>query len=320
MTRRPNILVTKALPGAGLDLLREFADLTILPDDADNSPPALCQHVRGVDALICFVGEPITAEVLEAAAPTCRIVANYGVGFDSIDITAATRLGIRITNTPDILTNATADLAFAMILTLLRRIEDAAALARSGQWSGVAPMQIFGNDVSGKTLGIIGAGRIGAAVARRGMGFDMPILYCGRKANPDLDRAGARRVDLDTLITESDIISLHVPLTPETRNLIAAPQFARMKPSTWLINTARGAVVNQGDLISAIQQRQIAGAALDVFDNEPEIPAELANAPNVLCLPHIGSATIETRSAMSDVVARNVMAVLDGREPPNPVN
>jgi glyoxylate reductase len=320
MATRPRILLTRPIPDAGLRLLRRRGDVTVLPGDAEITVESLRNAVRGIDALLCFVAEPITADVLEAAAPSCRVVSSFGVGVDNIDLDAATRLGIRVTNTPDVLTDATADLAFALILAVGRRLGQATALARSGDWKGIEPMQIFGHDVSGGTLGIVGAGRIGTAVARRALGFEMGLLYADPRPNATVEAMGGRRVPLDDLLSQSDHVTLHVPLLEGTRHLIDANRVALMKRTACLINTSRGAVVNQADLIAALRNGVIAGAGLDVYENEPEIPRELLEMSNVVCLPHIGSATIETRSKMAEIAAGNLIACLDDRPARNPAD
>lgn len=314
------IAVTQPIPEAGLLMLRPHGELHIGPANTIHTPESLCNLVTGADAVVCFVGDTITPTVLEAAAPTCKIVANYGVGTDNIDIAVATRLGIRVTNTPEAPTAATADLTMAIMLSVVRDLRGAEALARSGTWEGIAPMQIFGSDVSGKTLGIVGAGGIGQAVAQRARGFDMNLLYVSRKDNPPIDALGGRRVRIEELFEQSDIVSLHVALAPETKYLVGKSLLSRMKPTAYLINTSRGAIVKEPDLIDCLVNRKIAGAGLDVFDSEPNIPSELLNLPNVLCVPHIGSATMETREWMARMAAANVVACLTGQPLPNPVN
>jgi glyoxylate reductase len=318
--KEKRILVTKPIPQAGLDLLRRHGEVSIGPEGHTLTSDELRQRVRGAHAILCFVADPIDEGVLEAAAPTCRVVASYGVGTDNINIAAATRLGIRVTNTPGVLTDATADLAWTLILAASRQLGKALRYAHSGEWPGIEPMQIFGHSVTGKTLGIVGAGRIGTAVARRAAGFRMPVVYTGRGNNTELDAAGARRLPLETLLGCADVVSLHVSLSSTTRHMIGSAELRLMKPTAYLVNTSRGAVVNEGDLIVALRTGVIAGAGLDVFENEPNIPRELLAMPNVVCLPHIGSATNETRAEMARVAATNVIACLEGAEPPNPVN
>lgn len=318
MTTR--ILVTNPIPPAGIDLLRPAGEVTIGGGQSAWTEAELREAVRGVTAVLGFIADHFTASVLEASAPTCRVVSLYGAGTDRVDLEAATRLGIQVTNTPDELTEATADLAFGLLLAACRGFAGATRLAASGMWPGIAPMQIFGHDVFGKTLGIVGAGRIGQAVARRGHGFNMPIVYTARRPCPPLDAEGARRLPLDELLATADIVSLHVPLTPETRHMITARELGLMKPTAYLINTARGPVVDESALIAALKSGQIAGAGLDVYEREPHIPAELLELPNVFCLPHIGSGTHETRTRMAVVAAENLLAVLAGKPPRNPVN
>ncbi len=314
------IVITQPIPEVGLDLLRSYGEPTIGPPEAKYTESRLCDFVRGADAVVCFVGDSITQSVLQAAAPTCKIVANYGVGTDNIDIESATRLGIRVTNTPGVLTAATADLTMASMLSLMRGLRGAEALAHSGKWSGIAPMQIFGCDLSGKTLGIVGAGRIGCAVAMRAVGFEMKLVYASRRERETMAQLGGRRTPLETLFEQSDVVSLHVPLTPETKHLVAKPLLTKMKSSAYLVNTSRGAVVCESDLIDCLSSGGIAGAALDVFEFEPQIPQPLLDMPNVVCLPHMGSATHETRGQKARIAAENNIACLEGRELPNPVN
>ncbi len=318
--RRKKIAITQPIPDAGLSMLRPHGELQIGPANTIHSPESLCELVTGTDALLCFVGDTITEIVLQAAAPTCKIVANYGVGTDNIDIVAASRLGIRVTNTPQAPTAATADLTMAIMLSLVRDLRGAEKLAQSGTWDGIAPMQIFGSDIVGKTLGIVGAGGIGRAVAKRAAGFDMKLLYVSRSQNAEIESLGATRVPIEVLFENSDIVSLHVALTPETKHLVNRSLLSRMQPSAYLINTSRGAVVNESDLIECLANQEIAGTALDVFEFEPNIPTELLNMPNVLCVPHIGSATMETREQMARMAAANVVASLTNQPLPNPVN
>jgi glyoxylate reductase len=242
------------------------------------------------------------------------------VGFNNIDVAAASRLGILVTNTPGVLTEATADLTWALILGVARRVVEGDQEMRSGRFPGWGPMYLLGGDVTGQTLGLIGPGRIATAVARRAVGFEMPLLYHGRRPSPELDALGARGVPLDQLLAESDFVSLHVPLAPETRHLIDARALSQMKPTAYLINTARGPVVDEAALVAALKAGQIAGAGLDVYEDEPTMAVGLADCPNALLLPHLGSATHATRAAMSRIAAENLVAALQGRRPPNLVN
>jgi glyoxylate reductase len=278
---------------------------------------ALRAGVGNADGLLCLLTDRVDADLL-AAAPRLRAVANCAVGYDNVDLAAAAARGIVVTNTPDVLTEASADLAFALILAAARRIVEGDQLVRSGRWRGWRPDQLLGNDVHGATLGIVGLGRIGAAVARRAHGFDMRVVYWSRRR---LRRpaAGARWLSLDRLLATADVVTLHVPLTEATRGLIGARELARMKPTAVLVNTSRGPVVDEAALIAALRRRRIAAAGLDVFAREPDVPAALRTLPNVVLTPHVASATTATRGAMAALAARNLAAALAGRRPPNAV-
>lgn len=283
---------------------------------------ALRSTLPTADALICLLTDPIGSDILEQA-PRLKIIANVAVGYENIDVAAAAEKGIVVTNTPDVLTEATADQTFALLLAAARRIPEADHTIRSEPfpaWSLQQPLTGF--DVAGKVLGIVGAGRIGSAVARRGHhGFGMPVLYHSRARKPDLDaELQARHVSLETLLEQSDFVCIHVPLTPETYHMFNADAFARMKPTAILVNVSRGAVVDEAALVHALQHRIIAGAALDVFEHEPVLhPGLSALREHVVLAPHLGSATVETRNAMADIAVRNVLAVLSGRPPLTPV-
>ena len=250
------------------------------------------------------------------------MIANMGVGYNHIDIAAATRRGIPVSNTPGVLTDATADLAFTLILAVARRVVEGDRRVREGKFKLWAPFLFLGREVSGKTLGIVGFGRIGRAVARRAAGFGMRVLYHNRsRLTPAEERESpAEYADLNTLLAQADFVSLHVPLSGETRHLIGAAELSRMKPTAYLINTARGPVVDEVALLATLQRGMIAGAGLDVYENEPALTPGLADLPNVVLLPHVGSATLETRTAMAAMAARNLIAGLDGQRPPNLVN
>ena len=290
------------------------------PHDRNLVREELLTGVRGRDALLTMLNDTVDDEVLGAAGPPCRIVANYAVGFNNVDLAAATRHGIMVTNTPGVLTETTADLAWALMLAVARRIPEAQAFVRSGRWSGWGPMQFLGHDVHGATLAVIGAGRIGTAVALRGTGFRMRLLYVDRHNNLELDRIGGRRVDLETALRQADFVSLHLPLLPETHHLIGRREFEMMKPTACLINTARGPVIDEAALVEALRARRIAGAGLDVYENEPALTAGLAELDNVVCIPHLGSGTEAMRGRMAVMAAANILAALNGREPPNLVN
>jgi glyoxylate reductase len=269
-----------------------------------------------VDAIIPLVSQRV-GETELAGLPSLRVVANYGVGYDNIDLAAAARRGIVVTNTPDVLTDATADLALALLLAAARRLREGLDLARSGEWDGWHPTQLLGMGLQGRVLGILGAGRIGVATARRAAAFGMEIAYWNRSASPAMEsEVGGRRVlDLEELLAATDVVSVHLPLTAETRGLLDAARLASMKPGSILVNTARGAIVDQEALAGVLGSGHLAAAGLDVFENEPEIPEELRDLPSCVVLPHLGSATREARRAMWDLAAANARAVLAGEEP-----
>jgi len=314
------VFITQRIPEPGPSLVREVADEVVMnPDDRVLSPEELRAGVAGTDAVLCLLTDRIDASVLEAARG-CRVFANMAVGYNNIDVEAAGRLGIQVTNTPGVLTEATADLTWALLLGVARRVVEGDVEMRSGRFPGWGPFYMLGGDVTGRTLGLIGPGRIAQAVARRAHGFGMKILYHGRHPSPDLDALGAHGVELDRLLAESDFVSLHVPLSAETRHMIDARAFGLMRPSAYLINTSRGPVVDEAALVVALREGRIAGAGLDVYEDEPRMAAGLAESPRTLLLPHLGSATHATRAAMARIAAENLVAVLRGQGPPNLVN
>jgi glyoxylate reductase len=316
------VFITQPIPEPGPSLLRQGAEsVTVNPEDRVLSREELCAGVAGCDAVVCLLTDTIDRDVLTAAqARGVRLFANMAVGFDNVDVEAASQLGILVTNTPGVLTEATADLTWALLLAVARRVVEGDQEMRSGRFQGWGPSYLLGGDVAGRTLGLIGPGRIAVAVAERARGFRMRLLYHGRRASPRLEALGARGVGLKELLGESDFVSLHVALTAETTHLIDAHALAQMKPSAYLINTARGPVVDEAALVEAIRERRIAGAGLDVYENEPAMTPGLADCPNTVLLPHLGSASIATRAAMSRMAAENVLAMLQGRRPPNLVN
>lgn len=273
-----------------------------------------------VDAIIPLVSQRVGESEL-AGLSSLRVVANYGVGYDNIDLGAAARHGIVVTNTPDVLTDATADLALALLLAAARRLREGLDLARSGEWDGWHPTQLLGMGLQGRVLGILGAGRIGVATARRAAAFGMEIVYWNRSASPDMEtEAGGRRIeDLEVLLALADVVSVHLSLSADTRGLLDAKRLSTMKPGSILVNTARGALADQQALADALRSGHLAAAGLDVFENEPEIPAGLRDLPNCVVLPHLGSATREARQAMWELAAANARAVLAGEEPLTPV-
>lgn len=316
-----SVFVTRPIPEAGMCLLRgECNPIDVGPDERLLTAAELRRAVRNRDAVLCNVGDTIDAAVLDAAGPSCRVVANFGVGVDHIDLGGAAERGITVTNTPGVLTEATADLAWALILAVARRVPEGLALTASGDWAGWTPTQLLGRSVAGRTLGIIGAGRIGTAVALRSSGFRMSLCYVGRRDVPELDGMGGRRVALDECLANSDFVSLHVPLTPATHHLIGARELGLMRPDAILINTARGPVVDEAALVQALQDGRLAGAGLDVFEEEPRIDPALLAMPNVVCLPHLGSATLQTRARMAEMVAGDLLRVLHGETPVHPVH
>ncbi len=255
-----------------------------------------------------------------AGLPNLKVLAQCAVGYDNIDLEAAVRRGIPVTNTPGVLTESTADLAWALILAVARRLKEGQEMISSGTWTGWGPTQLLGLELNGATLGIVGAGRIGQAVGRRAMGFGMRILYADAEPQPEFEGAtGAGRLDLPHLLAASDVVTVHVPSTPETRGLFDRERFALMKPGALFINTARGDVVDEGALLAALEEGTLGGAGLDVFSREPEVPPDLAAHPKIVCLPHLGSATTHTRRSMAELALKNALAVLGGRPPLTPV-
>ncbi len=311
-----HIFITRNIPDAGIVPLRERHDVTVFPHDRQITKKELLAAVREAEGLLCLLSDPVDADVI-AEGERLRCISAYAVGYNNIDIAAARARGIAVTNTPGVLTEATADIAFALMIACARRIVESDAWLREGKFTGWEPKLFLGQDLVGRTLGIVGAGRIGCALARRAArGFDMRILYHSRNRNTAFEmELGAEHVDLDTLLRTSDYISVHVPLTPDTRHMIDARAIALMKPSAVFVNTARGPVVDEQALIAALREGRIFAAGFDVYENEPAIPRELIDLPNCVLLPHIGSASIETRDRMAEIAARNLLDVLDEREP-----
>ena len=289
------------------------------PLDALPAPPALCEGLCQADAAIVTLGDRIDAETIHAAT-RLKILANYAVGYNNIDLAAARQRGLIVTNTPDVLTDATADLTWALILATARRVVEGDTLVRSGRWTGWSPTQLLGTEISGKTLGVIGLGRIGQAVAQRAMGFRMQVRY--HTSHPQATSTFPPEWEyrsLQDLLGEADIVTIHVPLTPHTHHLIGARELAWMKRTALVINTARGPIIDEGALVNALKTGVIAGAGLDVYEQEPAIHSALAELKQVLLLPHIGSATLQARTQMGLVCLENIQEVLDGRPAPNQV-
>ncbi len=322
----PKIFISRLIPSRGLDLVKEhYQSFGFAQDKLDTwtheMPPTreeLLEKVRGVDGLICTLTEKVDAELMDAAGPQLKIISSMSVGVDHIDIAAATARGIPIGNTPGVLTDATADMAFALLLSAARRVMEGEKYIRAGKWKTWHPQLLLGADLVGSTLGIVGFGRIGQAVAKRAQGFDMRVIFYDPTAHP---AHGAQSVDLDTLLRESDFVSVHVPLTPNTKRMVNADFLSKMKPNSILVNTARGGVVDQVALYDALKSNQIFAAALDVTDPEPlPMDSPLLTLENCLIVPHLGSASQRTRDLMSLLAAANLIAGLKGEGLPNCVN
>lgn len=316
----PRVFLTRYIPEEGLRILRERTSLTVSPHDRLITKAELLEAVRNAEGLLAMLTDPVDAEVI-AAAPDLKVIANYAVGYNNIALDAARERGIAVTNTPGVLTDATADIAFALLIACARRIAEGDRWMRSHPFDGWAPLHFRGMDLAGKTVGIIGAGRIGNAMARRcALGFGMRVLYHSRRRNAEMEHAcNARATELDSLLREADFVTLHVPLTPETRHLIGERELELMRPSAVLVNTARGPVVDEAALIAALQRGRIFAAGFDVYEHEPAVPDALRQLENTVILPHIGSASYSTRARMAVMAAENLVAVLEGREAPNRV-
>jgi len=311
----PRVVVTRALPEPALASLRESgADVWVSPEDRALAPDELHAAIRGADAAVTMLHDTVDAAFLDAAGDRLRVIANVAVGYDNVDVDAARSRGVAVTNTPGVLTDATADLAIALLLAVTRRLGEAERLIRSGEpWAWSIDFML-GRGLRGKTLGIVGYGEIGRAVAARARAFGLEVVYTKRSRG---DEPG--QVELGELLARSHVVSLHCPLTPETRHLIDADALAAMRDDAYLINTARGPVVDEPALAAALRDGVIAGAGLDVFEHEPQVHPDLLGLENVVLIPHLGSATVETRTAMAELAAANVVAVLAGDDPPTPV-
>ena len=321
----PKIFVTRALPHSAIQMLIDaFGEesVSVFSEDRVIHRDELLEGLKGVDALLPILTETIDAEVMDAAGPQLKIIANYAVGYNNIEVAAATERGIPVTNTPGVLTETTADLAWALILGAARRIGEGERYLRAGKWESWAPLLLLGDDIHGKTLGIFGLGRIGAAVARRAKGFNMRIIYHSRTRKDSAleDELGATFVDKPTLLAESDILTVHCPFSDETHHAFSTEEFNAMKTSAIFVNTTRGPVVDEIALGLALQAGDITAAGLDVFEDEPEIHPELLKCENAVLIPHLGSATKETRAKMAEIAAANIIARLNGETPPNCVN
>jgi glyoxylate reductase len=319
---RPRAYITRRVPQAAIDIVAAACDYAIWDNEDQPTPrDLLLREAANADGVLSMLSDRIDTEFL-GAAPRCRVVANMAVGYDNADVPAMTERGVLLTNTPGVLTETTADLAWALVMAAGRRIVEGQKLIEAGQWKSWSPMFMVGQDIYGATLGVVGAGRIGSAVARRATGFNMRVLYHNRRPAPELEaQTGAQYRALDDLLRESDFVVVLVPLTPETRGMFGAREFALMKPTAVFVNVARGPIVKELELVAALRQGRPSAAGLDVFENEP-IGADhpLLALPNVTAVPHIGSATVTTRTRMATTAAANLVAALTGQPVPNPVN
>jgi glyoxylate reductase len=314
------VYVTREIPEAGLKLLREKFEMTMNPHDRPLTREELLEAASDADGMLCLLTDKIDGELMDAL-PKIKGYAQYAVGYDNINVPDATARKIPVSNTPGVLTNATAEMAWALLFAAGRRIVESDTLMRSGKWGGWGPMQFIGGDVTGKTLGLLGAGRIGTAMALKSKGFDMNVLYTDAYQNETLEKElGARRVEMDELLAESDYVSVHVPLMESTRHLMSRDEFKAMKKTAYLINTSRGPVVDETALVEALRKREIAGAGLDVYENEPKMAPGLAELDNVVICPHTASATVSSRDGMAVKAATNLIAMVEGTIPPDCLN
>ena len=311
-------MIARRLPAAGLDLLADRFD--VVPGELSPERDELLRRAEGAAALEADPTVPVDAELLEAAGPQLRVVSNFAVGFDNVDLDAAAARGVVVTNTPDVLTDATAELAVTLMLAAARRVGEAERQLRAGKWQGWDPGALLGRELAGATVGIVGLGRIGLRVAELLRGFEPAMLYASPTARPDAEkRLGLERVPLEQLVGRSDFVTLHAPATPDTRHLVDEPLLEHFKPGAVLVNTARGSLVDAKALASALRDGRLSAAGLDVFEHEPEVDPELLALENVVLLPHVGSATGKARDGMARLVAENVIAVLSGKPPLTPV-
>lgn len=322
---RPRLFLTRRIPEPGLSLAREVFTVTGGDEDRPLERSALLKGVAGVDAILCLLNDAVDAVVMDAAGPRLRVISNMAVGYDNIDLAAAAERGIVVTNTPGVLTDATADLTWALILSVVRRVVEGDRMVRDGRFERWSPFLLLGRDVAGATLGIVGMGRIGRAVAQRAMGWNMRVLYVKARGPlvPEQIPPGAEWEycrELDDLLARADIVSLHVPLDSSTWHLIGERELGLMRPGSYLVNTSRGPVVDEAALVRSLKGGHLGGAGLDVYEAEPELTPGLAELENVVLLPHLGSATVETRGRMSELAVRNAIGVLRGDQVEHVVN
>lgn len=313
------VYITGKLPEEATNILQKECLVEVNEEDRTLTKAELIERIKDKDAVLCLLSDQIDAQVMEAAKKV-KVFANYAVGYDNIDLKAAKERGIFVTNTPDVLTHATAELAWALLFAAAKNIVPADNYTRQGHFKGWGPLLFLGQEITGKTLGVVGGGRIGTAFARKAQGFGMKLLYFSNNPNQEFEEdTGAKFVDKETLLRESDYISLHVPLLPSTRHFIGEKEFKMMKKTAVLINTARGPVVDEEALVEALKNKEIFSAGLDVYEEEPKIHPGLVELDNVVILPHIGSAGLETRTKMAAMAANNILAALKGENPPNQI-
>lgn len=312
---KPKAFVTRQLPEKAMERIHDYFDATVNPDDRVLNKEEIIDGVKDVDVLLCLLTDTIDGEVMDAGE-NLKVISNYAVGFNNIDLNAANERKLPVCITPGVLTETSADMTWALLFAVARRLVEGDEMMRAGKFHGWGPLMLLGGDIYGKTLGVVGLGRIGEAVAKRAKGFDMRVLYSGPTRQSEAEAAtGAEYVPLETLLKESDFVSLNCPMTPDTHHLIGEKELALMKQTAYLINTARGPVVDEKALVKALQNRQIAGAGLDVFEEEPKMAEGLAKLDNVVLAPHIASASVATRTAMGLMAAENAIAILEGSEP-----
>ncbi|MDI3543557.1 MAG: glyoxylate reductase [Candidatus Atribacteria bacterium] len=322
MNVKPQVFVTRRIPEEGIKILMEHCVTEVSDFDGVLPRETLLEKVKGKDGILCLLTDTIDREVMETAGPSLKVIANYAVGFDNIDVEEATRRGIMVTNTPGVLTETTADLTWALMMSIARRIVEGDKFVRAGKFRGWEPMLLLGTDVYGSTLGIIGFGRIGQAMARRASGFNMKVIYFDMQKAPSQieNELKASFRALSELLREADFVTIHVPLTSETYHLIGEQELKMMKKEAYLINSARGPIVDEKALARALEENWIRGAALDVFEREPKVEPKLLELDNVVLTPHLGSASYATRTKMAVMAADNLVRALRGEIPPNLVN
>jgi glyoxylate reductase len=318
--KKYKVFVSRQIPEIGLDILRPKCEVEIYPGEQVIPHQLLLEKVKDVDGLLSLLSDKIDRELF-ANAPKLQVVSNYAAGYDNIDIDYATQMGVAVTNTPGVLTDATADLSWALLLATARRLVEGDHIMRRKKFTGWSALFLLGQDIKGKTLGILGAGRIGTAVVERSLGWRMPVLYFDRQQNQYLEKTySARRISLIEILQQADFISIHLPLNGETHHLLDEKMIRQMKKSAIIINTSRGAILDEKALVKALENNWIAGAGLDVFENEPAMAAGLEKLPNAVVVPHIGSATVHTRAEMARIAAKDLLNVLEGDLPEFLVN